>query len=127
MYCLGPILPSGSNTQERAQAVLKFNNRCLSVGCLVASPNFNEFNYNVSDKERRPVNTIQDEVFLRRISSPLILCSLIFLFDFALSESTWRTVRSQVRHCTCQTPEISVLQYYCSAVSSILIHFDTLM
>ena len=90
----------------------------------------------MSDKERRPVNTIQDEVFLRRISSPLILCSLIFLFDFALSESTWRTVRSQelrlpdadrVRHCTCQTPEISVLQYYCSAVSSILIHFDTLM
>ena len=48
---------------------------------------------------------------------PLIVCSVIVLFGFALSESTWRTVRSQeprlpdadrVRHCTCQTPEIIV-------------------
>ena len=82
------------------------------------------------------MKTIQDEAFFRRITLLLILCFILLLFIFALSESTWRTVRSQeprlpdadrVRHCTCQTPEISVLQYCCSAVSGILIDFDTLM
>ena len=82
------------------------------------------------------MKTVQDKAFLRRIKLSLILCSMIVLFDFALSESTWRTVRSQkprlpdadrVRHCMRQTPEISVLQYYCSAISGILVHFETLM
>ena len=63
--------------------------------------------------------TIQDEAFFRRITLSLMFCFIIFLFDLALSESTWRTVRSQeprlpdadrVRHCKCQAPEISVLQ-----------------
>ena len=64
------------------------------------------------------MKTIKDEAFLRRITLSLILCSIILVFDFALSENTWRAVRSQeprlpdadrVRHCTRQTPEMNVL------------------
>ena len=82
------------------------------------------------------MKTIQDQAFILSITLSFILRSIILLFDFALSESTWRTVRSQeprlsdadrVQHCICQTPEMSVLQYYCSAVSGIFINFDTLM
>ena len=66
------------------------------------------------------MKTIQDEAFFRRITLLLILCFINLFFDFALSESTWRRVCSQgprlpdadrVRHCTCQTPEISVFFY----------------
>ena len=84
------------------------------------------------------MRTIKNQAFLRHITLSLnyVLYFVITILDFALLESTWRTVRSQelclpdadrVRHCTCQTPEISVLQFCCSAVSGILIDFDTLM